>query len=159
MAKNNKQWNHLIKGRMCTKKGFSLVELLIMVAIIGLLALLIVKLFTPTAAEKSAEQAQNNVILLADAEQDYYKKHKKFTNSVIALASENKQVERFAGNDNITISKKSEGVIIKETADTSYRGLFPSESKTTDFVIIQAPRKRLKTCAGETKCENGKWVD
>ena len=159
MTKNSKRRNHPIKGRMCTKKGFSMYGLLIIIAFIAIIALLVFPLFTPTTSEKAANQTQGNVILLADAEQDYYKKHKKYTNSVLTLASDDKQVERFVANDNITISKNSARVTIKEIADTSFSGLFNSNDKTTTFAITQTPDKRIKSCAGETKCKNGEWVD
>lgn len=74
-----------LKGCFCSKAGFTLIEILIVVLIIGILAAIAVPQYQKAVEKNRAMQLLVSIKTLADAEEIYYMEHGSYTTYFIKL--------------------------------------------------------------------------
>jgi len=66
---------------MCNKKGFTLIEIIVVLVIIALLAAVAIPNYTSMMVQGATKAAQNNLVSIYNAQQNYY-----FTNGSYCIA-------------------------------------------------------------------------
>ena len=122
------------------KKGFTLIEIMIVVAIIGILAAVAVPLYTGYANRAKRVEAEEQLMTLASAEQDYFNTYRQYTTDK-------------------TVLKKYYGVEFGGIENKHYLIDFPSDGngssaafKAEAYICFTAKGSACNSSAANVKC-------
>ena len=99
-------------------KGFSLIELLITVAIVGILAGIAYPSYTEFVAQSNRSEAQRELLRLANLMEQYYLDHRAYTTDLKKLGNTDTTLTTDSGNYKIVATGNAETYTLTATAQT-----------------------------------------
>jgi len=120
-----------IRKMMKNKKGFTLIELMVVVIIVGILASVAVPLYTAHVKQAMASEGAALVGSIRTAERVYYAKHGAYTDGHDELGIDLTGNKYFKSIDNISIQVSGEG----ETATFTAIATADADTDAKDIVV------------------------
>jgi prepilin-type N-terminal cleavage/methylation domain-containing protein len=130
-------------------KGFTLIELMIVVAIIGILAAIAIPNFIKFQARSKQSEAKANLKALFTAEKAFFQEHDRFSSIVVEAGFAPDRNNRYAYFLDATALKDSRSAVVASTSTTA------TAVSADVFKGYEDPGVQALTCGGTLGVSNG----